>query len=905
MTTLRVLAVRLKALVMKSQRDAELDEDIQTHLDLLTDEHVRRGLSLDDARAAARRAFGGVEQMKERYRDQRGLPLLEGLAQDVLYAGRLLRRAPGFTTVAVLSLALGIGATTGAFSVFNAVMLRPLAVAEPHRLVLLQPQRRGEVWFLFNPIFEELRRRQRTLSGLFAVSNAPFLKVTFDNAAAPTYLRGSLVSGNYFSVLGLSPSIGRLLTERDDELAATSRGGGCAAVISHRLWMRRFQGDSAAVGRRLRVGETACTIVGVTPTAFSSHQADYAPDLWLPLRPLTDRKLLESRGMNFFTGVMGRLLPEVEVGQAEAELTALFRQIQAAEPTPPPSAGAPPVRPGDFRIRVVSGAQGLDGIRREHSAQVTLVLAVVGIVLLIAATNVANLLLARGAARLPELATRAALGASRGRLARQLATEGALLAGLGGLLGMALAWLGTRPLVSLMSLSSINAAPDHRVIAVAISATMLAALLAGIIPALRVTRSTLQVGMAREGRTTVGGGQRLTRTLVAAQLALSLLLVTAAGLLLRTLVHLSRIDPGFNPEHVVVLEVRDETPGSSFGTVDTAGQKAKRAARYRTLGDRLNAIPGVRAATLSWLGLFGDQNLWLPLIDADQPGDRPEGRIDYVSARYFETMGMQILRGRGFSDRDREGTERVAVVNEALARERFRGRELLGRRLALGYPDEEHRPFTIVGVVRNSKYNDLREDEIEPMMWVPLAQAPYRISSVALRVEPGTETTIARQAEDVLTSTDSQLMVRKATTLSAQVARRTARQRSLFGLSSGFGALAVLLAAVGLYGTLAYAVSRRTREIGVRLALGAQRQAVLRMILGEALTLIAAALVVGVPLALAVGSILRAYLFGVAPGDLVTLIGACAVLALVALLAALVPARKASRVDPIIALRYE
>ncbi|MGB2713852.1 MAG: ABC transporter permease [Vicinamibacterales bacterium] len=895
MTSLRVLAMRVKAFVLGSRGDLDLDDDIRAHLDLLIQEYIRRGLSSEDAYAAARRAFGGVEQMKEMYRDQRGLPLIDGLVQDLRYAGRMLRRDPGFTAVAVLSLAMGIGASTAAFSVFNAVMLRPLPVPDPDRLVLLEPQHRGTQFILFNPIFEELRRRQRTLAGVFAATDQPFLKVTFDDAASPAYVRSSLVSGSYFSVLGVSPSLGRLLTERDDQLPEKSGGESCAAVISHQFWDKRFQQNADVLRRTLLVRDMECAIVGVAPAGFISHQGGYAPEVWLPLRPLTDRKLLESRSMAFFGGVMGRLAPGVGMTQAETELTTLYQQILAA--------GAE-TRPADFRIHVVAGAPGFNNVRRQFGTSLTIVLAAVGVVLLIASANVATLLLGRGAARLPELATRAALGAGRLRLMRQLVTEGTLLAALGAVLGLALAWIATPALASLVWTGDAVLA-DPRVIAVGIGATLLAAVICGVVPALRVNDTTLRGSMAREGRATTGNGQRLTGALVAAQLALSLVLVTAAGLLLRTVLHLTGIDPGFRPEHVVMLDVRDETPGSSFGRVDTAEQKARRAALYRTVDERLNALPGVRAASVSWLGLFSRQDLWLPLIDADHPESRPEGRVDYVSPRYFETMGMQIFRGRGLTDRDREGTERVAVVNEALARARFGGGETLGRRLATKYAGEEDRPFTIVGIVRDSKYNNLRELRTQPMMWMPIAQAPSRMSSVALRVEPHAEAAVARQAETVLQQTDTHLMVREITTLSAQLHRNTARERLLLGLSSGFGGLGVLLAGVGLYGTLAYAVRRRTREIGIRLAFGAPRHAVLSMILSDALRLVALGIGVGVPIAVAGGYSLRAFLFGVAPIDPAALAAACAVLALAALLAAYIPARRAAAVDPLVALRWE
>ena len=486
MTGLRVVVARLKGLVSRGRADAALDDDIQAHLELLTRDYIQRGLSPRDAQAAARRAFGGIAQMKETYRDQRGLPAIETFLQDLRYAARMLRRDPAFAAVAIVSLAIGIGASTAAFSVFNAVMLRPLAVPDSGQLVLLQPQRRGDRFILFNPIYEELRERQTTLSGMFAANDTPYLKVRFDDEPAPVYLRASLVSGSYFAVLGVTPAIGRLLAEQDDELptvASSDRDDRCAVVISHRLWADRFRQSPDAIGRTLRVGDRTCAIVGIAQATFVTHQTGFAPDVWLPLRPLTDRKLLASRGMAFFSGVMGRLKPGVEIAQAESELTTLFQQAQAAEPQPPAAAGKSQPTPADFTIRLSPGAQGFDAVRRPFATPLAIILAFVAVVLLIASLNVANLLLARGAARLPELATRAALGAGRWRLVRQLATEGLLLAVVGGILGVGLAWTAIPILASQISLGyttvQIDAHPDARVLGVALALTAAAALLAG------------------------------------------------------------------------------------------------------------------------------------------------------------------------------------------------------------------------------------------------------------------------------------------------------------------------------------------------------------------------------------------------------------------------------------------
>jgi predicted permease len=894
LTFIRVALSRVRGWLRQRHRDAELGDEIQAHLDLLTDEFVRRGLSQDEARAAARREFGGVEHMKDSYRDQRGFPFVDSLLQDLRYATRTLRRSPGLASMAIASLALGIGATTAVFSVLNAVTLRPLPVPEPDRLVQLMPQHQGKRWILFNPIFEELRRRQGALSGMFAVNDEAFVPVALDGKAV--YLRASSVSGSYFSVLGLSPAAGRLLTEQDDQISGRD---GCVVVISDGYWARRFGRDPGVVGSSIQVRTDACTIVGVTPAGFGSHRTGYSPDIWRPLRASTDPKLLASHTMAFFS-VMGRLQPGVSVGQAEAELTTLYQQIQRSEPL-----GAPPIRPDALFMHLAPGAQGLDTLRTQFGKPLRIAVSVVGVVLLIAALNVATLLLARGTARGPELATRAALGAGRGRLARQLATEGMLLVSVGGAIGVSLAYAVTPALGSLVLQHGLDTAPDGRVLAVALGATALAALLAGGLPAIRLSRVALHAGMASEGRVTASrGGQRLTSALVAVQLALSLILVTASGLLLRTMIRIAGIDPGFQPDHVVVFQVRDETPGSSFNTPDTADAKARRAAVYRSVEDRLSTVPGVRAASLSWLALFGGSDLWLAMIDADRPESREQARVDYVSSRYFDTVGMRLLRGRDFADDDREGAPRVAIVNEAFARQRYSG-DAIGHRFALDYGGERDRPLTVVGIVGDSKYNDLREGRIEPMVWVPLAQAPFRVSSVALRVAPGSEGAIAHRAEEVLSETAPQVMVRKVTTLAAQVDETTSRERVLLRLASGFGGLALLLAAVGLYGTLAYAVARRRREIGVRLALGAQRQIVLRMVLGDALRLVGVALMAGVPLTLISSAVLRAFLFGVEPRDATTLAGACAVLAVVAVGAAYVPARRAADVDPIVALRHE
>jgi predicted permease len=827
------------------------------------------------------------------------------LLQHAKHAARQLVRYPGFSIVAVLSMAVGIAATTAVFTVFNVALLQPLSGAEPHRRVVVSVERRGDRFVIFNPVYESLRDEQRTLSGLSAVSNHPYLKVQFEEEALPTYTPGSLVSGSYFSVMGVAPYLGRMIGAQDDEPIGTAGGSECAAVVSHDLWTRRLEADPSVLGRHVNVRNVACVVVGVMPDAFDGHLRGYRPDIWVPLRALTDRNSLASRTMADFSGVIGRLRPGVERWQAEAELNALYQRISAANAT---AAGETAPSPGEFRLRLLSGAPGLADIRREFAEPLWIVMGIAAVVLLIATVNVSTLLVARGRARGRELETRAALGASRSQLIVQLAIEGAVLACTGGLLGvLAASWISPT-LAEFVSLRhppvALEPRPDLRVLAVTVGATAFAAIVIGLLPAIPLTRRSQPSDVAGS-RTVARGRSTVEKTLVAAQFALSLLLVSAAGLLLRTVVGISAIDPGFDPERVVIAEVREERPMPPSGAIDPAIRKAQWLASYTRLEDSLQRMPGVRSVALSWLGLFGGADIRLGLIDAAYPGEKLGARVDYVSSAYFDTAGMRIVSGRGFTRDDREEAPRVAVVNETLARSPFGRNDVIGRQVMLDMPGVDDAPFTIIGVVRDSKLNDLREAAARPMIWAPLRQAPQAINSIMLRAEAGSENTLAAALSQSITSADPAHMVRRVVTLTDRVNQTLARERLLLGLALGFGIVALLLASVGLYGSLAHAVARRTREIGVRLACGADPRRMIAMVLREATIVAAIGLAIGLPLAIAVGKTLRAFLFGVQPTDVATLTASCIVLTLVALVAAYVPARRASRIDPIAALREE
>jgi predicted permease len=904
---MRAVMQRIAWAFRRSRLEDRLDEEVRAHLDLLAADHERRGLTPEQARRAARRDFGGVEQMKEAHRDGLGIPFVETLAQDARYAMRALARHRWFAAVAVLSLALGIAGTTTVFSVMNGAMLRPIAGRSVGDLVVLEPRRNQERYMFFNPEFEALRERQRSLSGMFAVAEQPFLKVEFPGEA-PSYLNASLVSGTYFDVLGIAPAAGRLLTPSDDELSGPDAP--CVAVISDTLWTRRFGRESRALGTALRLRDRECAIVGVAPAAFAGHQAGSMPELWLPLRNVSERRVLESQTLAFYAGVMGRLNPGVTRERAQADLTTLYREIQALEPPLPATMRQPP-KPSELGIALNPGASGLGGLRRQFGDVLRMMLGAVTLVLLIAAINVANLQLARGAARRPELATRLALGASRWRLMRQLATEGAVIALAGGASGVVLAVFLIPRLASVIfgaRAAALHVSVDLRVLLVASAATMLTALVVGVIPAVRLSAQQSSHSLALRDRShDAAGSQRLMRGLIVAQFALSLLLVTAAGLLLQTSLRLSGIRLGFDPGHVVLLEVADETPGGSpsVNAVETPEAKLRRAAAYRLVEERLNAMPGVRSASLSWYGLFSMNDLWTTLIDPRRPADRREARVNVVSPLYFDTVGMHAVKGRTFTAADGFEAPRVAVVNQALARERFGESDPIGAQLTPDLSGDDDHPVTVVGVLEDARYNSLRETSTGPMIWLPLQQAVHRITSIDLRVQPGAEAAVSGQAAAVLRSVNPYLMVRRSTTLAGQVQGTAARERLLFALATAFGGFALLLAAIGLHGTLAYKVARRTREIGVRLALGAKRSSVVALFFRDALGLAAASAVIGVPLSLAAGWLLRAFLFGVAPQDPLTVAAAGGVLALTVLIASCAPAFRASRVDPVVALRAE
>lgn len=903
MTGWRVLAARVLGFfgigVGSRRRADELDDEMATHLACLADEYERRGLTPDAARAAARRAFGGVSQVKDACRDERVLPRAEGAWRDLRHGARLLLRSPASALTSLLSLGIAIGAATAVLAVVDSLFLTPMAVDNPSRLVLVEPQLNGKSWILPNPIFEELRREQRSLAGLAAVSDVEYLRITPDSGPA-TFVRASLVSGTYFPLLGVTPALGRLLVPDDDVEGQASE---CAAVLGYDYWTQEYGADPAVLGRRIRANDATCTIVGVAPAAFAGHLAGYSPHLWLPLRPMTSRRDLGNHHGAFFRGVFGRLSDGVSLEATAGELTSTYQQLQSHH-TPLPR-GQSPIDTAALRITLTSGAHGLHTLRREFGQALQILLVMVAVVLAIAAVNVASVLLARGLARQPELALRRAIGASPARLVGHLAAEGTLIVGAGVLLGIAIAAIATPFLASQVRLDyqtiELHPVPSLRLAAIlgGVAAALLA--IVGGLPACRLVRANAQVPLTTRSVTDSASAQRTLRALVVVQLSLAVVLVAVAGLFAQTARSLAGVDPGFEPDRVTSLRIG----GSNRMAAASEAETLKRAAMYKEIERRLEAIPGVEAVGQSWLGLFSGSDLWIPTRDAGSSERGPSVHVDYVTARYFDAVGLRFLRGRAFRDDDFAAGARPVVINDTMARTRFGG-DAIGRQFSLDVPADSGGALHVVGVVADSKYNDLREAKTEPMIWLPLvAFGGISMQSVTIRTAAGHSESIVAAARQALAEVGPQLIVRQVTTLRAHVDRTLARERLLFSLSLGFGAIAVLLAALGLYGTLAQAMTRRRRELGVRLALGARPGRVVQMVVVNAAWMVLAALAIAVPAAWLGAGLLRAFLFGVEPTDPLTIAASALFVGLVALATAAIPARRAARIDPLEVLRAE
>jgi predicted permease len=886
------LAHAWRNLFRKGAVERELDDELRAAEDTLRDRFASQGMTDAEARRAARLAIGG-EPVRDAVRDVRAGVRLEILLADVKYAARALRKAPAFTVAAVLSLALGIGANAAIFTFINALALSPLPVQDPAALVEIEA-RPDDGPIISFPMYRDIAARQQVLTDIVATAGETPVRVTVpsDSGGATEIdnVRISFVSGNYFSVLGVPPAVGRVFVPHDDRDPASAEKAGSIVVLSDAFWDRQFGRDPSVIGRTIAIGRTSARIVGVTPRGFAGEVLGNAADGWVPLTAWSSRDDLENR-RGTFTAFFGRLKAGVTRTAAQAQLTMLFRQLRAEEGLHK--------TPEQVSIELTSAASGLDfSLRRTYLRPLVIVMGMVALVLMIACANIANLLLARSAARSGEIGVRLALGCSRARLVTQLLIESALLSAAGAAAGLAISTIATDRLARMILGGPVGLKlrldPDVRVFAFLAVLAIATAVVFGLVPALRATRVDLTPALKGLRR---GSGQaarqRGGRLLVVAQVALSLLLLVGAGLLTRTVQKLYAQDLGFVPEHVVIF---------SLGGAPSDRTPAAMAAVERAARERVSAVPGVQSASFSGILIFSPSDIGAPfVIRGGDSTAQLTARYNSVSPGYFETVGMTIVEGRTLQEQDNHvDAAGATVVNESFAR-RFFPKGAVGRTILFGGLDG--RPLEIVGVVRDAKYNSLRTSA-KPLMFLPYAKMTRTLRSLEVRTMLPIST-IAGPIRQALSSVTKDLMIRQVLSLAEQVDQSLSAERLLLRLCAVFAALALLLACIGLYGVVAYSVAQRTTEIGVRIALGASPARVVRGILRETLALTAAGVAIGVPVALAAGGLLAGFLYQMTPRDPVTYAAAAGTLLASATLAAALPARRAARVDPALALRSE
>ena len=913
MITTRPLLTRIVGL-FTHRNDERIDHEIQTHLDLLADEHVARGLTRHEALAAARRDFGGVQAMKEVYREQRGVRPISEFVRDIGHAWRMLRRNPAFAAVAIFSITLGIGANSAIFTLINAVMLRPLPVARPGELQLFTvvgPGGSPDDDFSY-PLYQQFRDTTRSFLGVAASGDYAVMRLAHTDGATPQQIErieGERVTSNFFTVLGVDAVVGRTFTAVDERAGHPE----VPVVLSDGYWRRRFGSSAEVVGRQIMLDGVPATIVGVAPPGFFGFVVDRPADLWFSMEAFArlDSASGGSTGFDlasansFWLRLIGRLAAGATAAGATAEADALFR-VDLAE-----QANTRAARRGaaftaqqkesflNRRLVLADGRTGANDFRSQFSRPLLIMMIAVGLILLIACANVANLLLARAAARQREMSIRLAIGAGRGRLVRQLLAESLLLAAIGGLAGFASSEWIARGLMALLPERSVglNIEPDGRVVAFTVVASLLSTLLFGLTPALRATRGSVNAGLK-----TSGGGvdQRsrftLNKALVVSQVALSVFLVGGAALFARTLQNLRGIDTGFTRDHVMVFMLEDG-PGYSA---------AQRTALQLRLLERLQQLPGVDAASVSSFGLLRGAN-WSQriAIPGYTPG-RDEDMTAYgqaVGPRFFETMRIPVVAGRDFGAAEAmpaSSPRPVVVINQVLARRFFGDDNPIGRTLILG---TTFGPYEIVGIAKDTKYSTLREQPQSTFYVSAFQRAPFSGNEFLVRGTPSdvSVATMSRLVGEI----DPGVQLILPRTIAGVVEETIATERSVAMLAGLFSVFALMLAAVGLYGVLAYIVTRRTAEIAVRLALGARRQQVVGMVVRDTLTLTAIGFAIGLPAAFAAARLVRTLLYGVAPIDLPTAATTALVMMAVAVLAAWVPACRAAGIQPTVALRYE
>jgi predicted permease len=864
----------------------DLSEEIRLHLEERTEDLMRQGMSRKDAEQAARRAFGNRTVLEERSREVWQWPTLESISADLRYAMRQLSNSPGFAITVILSLTLGLGATTTIFTFVNALLLRPPAITDGGRLVEVMEHNAKasgiEAYQPFSyPGYAMIRDHNHTLSGFASFDGDP-RTVSWSHDGQGQMVFGQLVSSNFFSVLGVEPSVGRFFSDQEDK----SGPGEPTVVISNSFWQRQFGGDRSILGRALVLNGATYTVIGVTPPSFTGILIGSRPDFWtsLGMTPtlIHDTDRMGSDTSYWLFGI-GRLKPGISKTEAQADLTVLTRSIHSSNPKEPPlDASAFPVQlvPSPFRGYV--------------AAFTGLLMAAVGLVLLIACANAANLVLARATTRRRELAVRSALGATRFRIIRQALTESLMLSLMGGAGGLFVAYWSIPALLSLKPATipvSIEAPFDWRVFAFASAVSLMSGIAFGVLPALRSTRRGLLPALKDDRQLAGPRRSRLRGSLVVAQITVCLVLLISAGLCVRSLLNARSIDPGFSTHNIAVANL---DPGSLGYTKEQDRQF------YQQLLERVRALPEVRSASLSdYLPLGTSRTVHGINIEGVNPPTGQDSiplQVAYVAPDFFNTMGIPVLNGREFSPQDIQPGAGKVIINQAMAAHYWPGRNPIGQHFK-----DDKETLEIVGVVKTGKYRSLGEDPLD-FMYVPLG--PQSQEFLVVQTRAGEEAALG-EIRRVIQSLDPNVVPTEMETISQYMALPLFAAHTTGVLLAVFGSVALLLATIGLSGVVSYTVSQRTNEIGVRMALGANRLDVVRLILKQGMRLTGIGIVLGLLLSFAATRVLADLLYGIKPADPLTFAGVALFLAAVAFISCYVPARRAASIDPMKSLRAE
>jgi predicted permease len=886
----------------KKDLDRELDEEIQADFAFEIQQRLETGTTPEEAQFAARRKFGNVTQVKEITRSMWRYNQLETLVQDLKYALRGMRRAPLFTIAGILSLAFGIGANTAIFSLLDQVILQALPVKHPEQLVLvaLRGKQYGGSWgadHISYPVYEAFRDRNQVFSGMFCRYPLAITLVTGNHTER---VDAELVSGSYFPVLGVGAALGRTLTPEDDRVP----GGHPVAMLSYNFWQTRFASDRAILGKTLALNGRTFTVIGVAARDFDGVELGYQPQLFISMMMQGQvTRYWDALHVHYDSWItaFGRLKPGMNAKQANTALEPLLHSILAQEIAEPWFRN---YSESDRRLYlrtamdVQAASHGWSSLRQKMQAPLWILIGLTGAVLLLACANVANLLLARATSRRQEIAVRVAIGAGRRRIILQMLMESLLLSVFGALIGLALAFAADRFLLALYFSGdaegqlAISANPDLRVLAFTICLTLLTAVLFGLAPAIQSARVDLSLSL-RDRAATATGSVLVRKLLVSGQIALSLFLVVGAGLFLRSLANLRSQGPGFSTEHLLAFSVDPSLDGYD----DRASFDF-----YRRLTENLQATPGVNAVGAATVGIL-ENGQWQYGVSVEgyvnDSGQVPESNFNMVSSGYLPTLGVPLLAGRGLTDQD---THSVCLINETFARKYFAGRNPLGWHVGTGIGSPAG--TEVVGIVKDFRYRNVRDDIPAQVFYPYLAATNLRGMTIYIRSRLSPDQ-MMQQARKTVRQIDPNIPVFDTRTIDETIDRTLTTERLVSSLSTLFGGLATLLALIGLYGVLAYSVARRTREIGIRIALGAVPGDVIWMVMREVLILMTVGVAAGVCLSLAFGSLARSQLYGLEAHDPFTLVSVVTALSLAAGLAGAVPALRASRVDPTTALRHD